>query len=112
VALTSFSEDVAFLSYFTGLSSLASVAQQIHTIARWRDIKTEQYYHSVTNVGNPELAVAGPSTGLDLVLFYIRECGRLHILDCTMLTFGIEFYSYGVESLLVLFWFVHIPSNR
>ncbi|PKS09040.1 hypothetical protein jhhlp_003653 [Lomentospora prolificans] len=73
---------VAFLAYFTGLATCASIAQQLHTIVRWRDIKVAQYHHGIVNVGSPELAVAGASTGLDL-----------------------EFYCYNVESLLVFFWF-------
>ncbi|WQF80216.1 hypothetical protein CDEST_05230 [Colletotrichum destructivum] len=77
---------VALISYFTGLSTAASVAQQTHTLVRWRDIKLEQFRHSSINVGNPELAIAGQSTGLDLVLFYI------------------QFYSYNVEALVTLFW--------
>jgi len=63
---------VALLSFFTGLGTAASVAQQIHTIVLWRDVKLVQFQHQVGDAGNPELAVAGPSTGADLVLFYIR----------------------------------------
>jgi hypothetical protein len=51
---------------------LASCAQQIHTVSRWRDIKLQQFQHALANVGSPELAIAGQSVGLDLVLFYIR----------------------------------------
>lgn len=64
--------DVLLLAVFTTLGTLASIAQQIHTIVRWRDIKLEQYANAVANVGKPELAVAGFSTGADLALFYIR----------------------------------------
>ncbi|KAI0602460.1 hypothetical protein F4775DRAFT_537336 [Biscogniauxia sp. FL1348] len=77
---------VALLSYFTCLSTAASIAQQIHTIVWWRDVKIEQYEHSIMNLGRPEIAIAGPSVGVDLVLFYI------------------QFYSYNVESMLVFFW--------
>ncbi|KAG7284787.1 hypothetical protein NEMBOFW57_009399 [Staphylotrichum longicolle] len=62
---------VAMLGAFVSLHTLASIAQQIHTIARWCDIKTEQHANIVANVGNPELNITGASTGLDLVLFYI-----------------------------------------
>ena len=54
------------------LGTLASIAQQINTIANWRDVKTSQYENVVENVGRPELNITGASTGLDLVLFYIR----------------------------------------
>jgi len=62
------------LGLLMSLHTVASVIQQIHTIIRWRDIKTEQYANLVANVGNPELNITGASTGLDLVLFYIRTC--------------------------------------
>ncbi|GJC79228.1 hypothetical protein ColLi_02066 [Colletotrichum liriopes] len=84
---------VALVSYFTGLSTAASVAQQIHTLVRWRDIKLEQFQHSNANVGNPELAIAGQSTGLDLALFYI------------------QFYSYNVEASLTFFWAVALTQS-
>ncbi|WYZ45328.1 hypothetical protein EsH8_VIII_000644 [Colletotrichum jinshuiense] len=84
---------VALVSYFTGLSTAASVCQQIHTIVRWKDIKLEQFRHSTANVGNPELAIAGQSTGLDLVLFYI------------------QFYSYNVEAVLTFFWAVALTQS-
>ncbi|KAH6895285.1 hypothetical protein B0T10DRAFT_455549 [Thelonectria olida] len=66
--------------------ALASIAQQIHTIVRWRDIKLEQHRHTTENIGNPELALAGNSVGLDLALFYI------------------QFTCYGIEALLIFFW--------
>ncbi|KAI1501822.1 hypothetical protein F5X99DRAFT_418251 [Biscogniauxia marginata] len=77
---------VALLSYFTFLSTAASIAQQVHTIVWWRDVKIEQYEHAIINLGSPEIAIAGPSVGVDLVLFYI------------------QFYSYNVEAMLVFFW--------
>ncbi|KAL2168222.1 hypothetical protein VTG60DRAFT_281 [Thermothelomyces hinnuleus] len=85
---------VAMLGFFVTLHTLASVIQQIHTIARWRDIKLEQYKNTVANAGNPELNITGASTGLDLVLFYI------------------QYYSYNVESLLVFFWAVELANSR
>lgn len=64
--------DVAMLAFFTSLSTLASLAQQLHTYLRWTSIKIEQYDYVKANLGNPELSVAGPSVGVDIVLFYIR----------------------------------------
>ncbi|KAK4149562.1 hypothetical protein C8A00DRAFT_18758 [Chaetomidium leptoderma] len=84
---------VAMLGFFVTLHTLASIIQQIHTIVRWRDIKTEQHANVVANVGNPELNITGASTGLDLVLFYI------------------QYYAYNVESLLVLFWAVELTNS-
>lgn len=73
------------LGAFVSLHTLASIVQQIHTIARWCDIKTEQHANIVANVGNPELNITGASTGLDLVLFYIRTT-RACPKSCTSLT--------------------------
>ncbi|KAI4600421.1 hypothetical protein KJ359_000776 [Pestalotiopsis sp. 9143b] len=52
----------------------------------WNDVKTEQWRHIRDNVGSVEIQIAGPSVGLDLVLFYI------------------QYFSYNVEALLTLFW--------
>ncbi|KAG7287009.1 hypothetical protein NEMBOFW57_006509 [Staphylotrichum longicolle] len=84
---------VAMLGLLMSLHTLASVIQQIHTIIRWRDIKTEQYANLVANVGDPELNITGGSTGLDLVLFYI------------------QYYAYNVESMLVFFWAVELANS-
>ncbi|TRX88375.1 hypothetical protein FHL15_010751 [Xylaria flabelliformis] len=63
---------VALFSYATLVSTSGSIAQQLHTIVVWEDVKTEQFYYVHDNLGSPELAIAGPSYGLDLVLFYIQ----------------------------------------
>lgn len=94
------------MSYSTTLGSAASIAQQLHTIARWRDIKIEQHQHALENLGNAELVVAGQSYGLDLVLFYLRM-PSLNTCIAVRLTQRIaEFYSYNVTALAVFFWFV------
>ncbi|KAK7920647.1 hypothetical protein PG985_008669 [Apiospora marii] len=62
---------VAMLGYFTCLSTLASIIQQIHTIADWRNIKIDQYNTAVAMSNSIVVAVAGPSTGLDLGLFFV-----------------------------------------
>ncbi|KAL2264359.1 hypothetical protein VTK26DRAFT_5785 [Humicola hyalothermophila] len=84
---------VSMLGLFVCLHTMASIAQQIHTIVRWRDIKTAEYENIVANVGNPELNITGGGTGLDLVLFYI------------------QYYAYNVESMLVLFWAVELANS-
>lgn len=61
------------LAYFTFLSTLTSIIQQLHTMIFWNDVKTEQWRHIRDNVGSVEIQIAGPSVGLDLVLFYIRK---------------------------------------
>ncbi|KAI1266360.1 hypothetical protein F5Y18DRAFT_27544 [Xylariaceae sp. FL1019] len=77
---------IALLGYFTFICAAASIAQQLHTIVLWRDIKTDQFHYAGQNFGSPVIALAGPSTGVDLILFYI------------------QFYCHNVESLLVLTW--------
>ncbi|KAI5926746.1 hypothetical protein F4810DRAFT_724360 [Camillea tinctor] len=77
---------VAFLSYFTLLSTVASVIQQCHLIARWRDLTIIEYYKVLEDPDDPELTLANVPTEFDRVLFYI------------------QFYSYNVESLFTLFW--------
>jgi hypothetical protein len=58
------------------VSTLASIIQQCHTIVWWSDIKIGQQAYALANPGRPEMVVAGPSYGLDLVMFYLRESGR------------------------------------
>jgi hypothetical protein len=77
---------VALLAFFASLSIVASIIQQIHTFVDWDDIKLAQFTYQQTHTGDPELIVAGPSMGMDLVVFYI------------------QFYCYNVEAMLVLFW--------
>ncbi|KAI0431354.1 hypothetical protein F5Y09DRAFT_197714 [Xylaria sp. FL1042] len=77
---------VALLAYTTFLNTAASIAQQLHTIVRWTEIKTKQYYYVHHHLGSPELAIAGSSYGLDLGLFYI------------------QYYCYNVEGILTLLW--------
>lgn len=84
---------VAMLSFSMSLGTLASIIQQINTIANWNDVKTAQYKNVVENVGRPELNITGASTGLDLVLFYI------------------QYYSYNVDALLVVFWSVELANS-
>ncbi|KAJ4387197.1 hypothetical protein N0V93_007786 [Gnomoniopsis smithogilvyi] len=77
---------VAMLAFYTSLATLASMAQQLHTYLRWTSIKLAQYDYVRANLGNPELSVAGPSVGVDIVLFYI------------------QFYCYNAEAILVVAW--------
>ncbi|KAI1311754.1 hypothetical protein F5Y03DRAFT_391310 [Xylaria venustula] len=77
---------VALLSYTTFVNTAASIAQQLHTIVLWNEIKTTQFYYVQKHFGSPELAIAGSSYGLDLGLFYI------------------QYYCYNVEGILTLFW--------
>lgn len=72
------------MSLGTSLGSLASLVQQIHYSVDFRIIKLAQ---NVANTDeSPGAVVAGGSVGVDLVLFWI------------------QFYSYNVNALLILFW--------
>lgn len=61
------------MSVTTAVASIASIAQQVHTMISWRDIKIAQFIREETETGNPELSVTGSAEGLDLILFYIRK---------------------------------------
>jgi len=61
------------LTFFVTLHTVASIMQQIHTTVAFRDVKTKEWENIVTNVGSPELDITGGATGLDRVLFYIRQ---------------------------------------
>lgn len=61
------------LAFFTSLSTLASMAQQLHTYIKWSSIKLAQSDYVKANFSNPELSIAGASVGVDLILFYIRK---------------------------------------
>ncbi|KAI0148601.1 hypothetical protein GGR57DRAFT_236383 [Xylariaceae sp. FL1272] len=77
---------VACISYFTLLSTTASIIQQTHDIVWWKDIVTREYERKIANPNDEELNIGNGSIGVDLVLFYI------------------QFYSYNVQSLFVTFW--------
>jgi hypothetical protein len=64
--------DVAFLAFFTTLSTLCSIIQQIHDMVFWIDIRNEQFANMKANPGSPVLVLANGSVGMDLALFYIR----------------------------------------
>ncbi|KAI1780825.1 hypothetical protein F4818DRAFT_396997 [Hypoxylon cercidicola] len=84
---------VALLSYLSLLGTVTSIIQQFHTLIWWRDVKIEQYEHTITHLDSPEIAIAGPSVGLDLVLFYI------------------QYYTYNAEGTLTLFWAIALTRT-
>ncbi|CAJ2512791.1 Uu.00g009100.m01.CDS01 [Anthostomella pinea] len=77
---------VAWIAYFTLISTTASIIQQFHVYVKWESVMTQQFHHARANAGNPELVIANSSTGVDLVLFYIQFC------------------CYNIEATSVLFW--------
>jgi hypothetical protein len=64
---------VAFLAYFTLLSTTCSLVQQIHGLIRWREVIEEQFLYMKVHAGSPELVISNSSVGVDLVLYYIRK---------------------------------------
>ncbi|KAI0517326.1 hypothetical protein F5B22DRAFT_645961 [Xylaria bambusicola] len=84
---------ISLLSCTIFVSVAASIAQQLHTIVLWEDIKTNQFHYVHDHLGSPELAIAGPSYGLDLVLFYI------------------QYYCYNIEGILTLFWAFSLATS-
>lgn len=99
---------MALLAFFTSLSTLASMAQQLHTYLRWTSIQLEQFDYVKANIDNPELSIAGASVGVDLVLFYIREFSpaALPSHSDSFADWAVEFYCYNAESILVASWYV------
>ncbi|KAI0181673.1 hypothetical protein GGR52DRAFT_584061 [Hypoxylon sp. FL1284] len=93
---------VALLSFLSLLGTVTSIVQQFHTLVWWRNIKVEQYEHTITHLDSPEVAIAGASVGLDLVLFYIRKSRAILIH---------ENYTYNAEAMLTLFWAIALTRT-
>ena len=85
-------KDVAWIAYFTWIATTTSIIQQIHLYTygffhsikhhidsqlpmyrRWEDVMTTQFHHTVATAPSAELIVSSSTTGMDLVLFYIRR---------------------------------------
>ncbi|KAI1842749.1 hypothetical protein JX266_011070 [Neoarthrinium moseri] len=77
---------IGFQSYFTLLSTTASIIQQIHQMGWWSDIKTAEYNQQKAADAASRSPIGLDLIGLDLGLFWI------------------QYYSYNVEALLTLFW--------
>ncbi|KAH6674167.1 hypothetical protein B0J14DRAFT_33301 [Halenospora varia] len=89
--LVSFGERWTFVtifSAFTALSTLGSIIQQFHYAFDWRVIKQAQFDQAVKSLSHPGLAFGGAAEKADIILF------------------NIQFYSYNVMSLNILFWAV------
>ncbi|CAL3967470.1 unnamed protein product [Diplocarpon coronariae] len=79
---------VTIISGFTSLSTFASIVEQIHYAVAWVTIKEAQYEKAVESQYRQGLQFRRAALQLDSVLFFI------------------QFYSYNVMSLSVLFWTV------
>lgn len=84
---------VAMISYFTALSIVASLVQQTHDLVRYEDVLKEQFQNTKLHPGNPEIAIANGSVGVDLVLYYI------------------QYYCYNVEAMCVMFWAGYLAQS-
>lgn len=65
--------DIACIAYFTLLSTLASLIQQVHLVAFYRDVTFTQFEQKSANPDSPDHNISNGSVGMDLVLYYIRE---------------------------------------
>lgn len=64
--------DLALLAISALISNTFSLVQQGNDISNYVDVVTTQFEIIKKSPHDPELAIAGGSFGLDLVLYYIR----------------------------------------
>ncbi|ESZ91386.1 hypothetical protein SBOR_8238 [Sclerotinia borealis F-4128] len=81
---------VTFLAKFSALSTIGSIAQQIHYNLAWLHVKHDDYAMALKAVDMPALGFSGVGNTVDLVLFTI------------------QFYSYNVMALMIIFWAVKL----
>ncbi|KAG9247384.1 hypothetical protein BJ878DRAFT_191332 [Calycina marina] len=79
---------ITMLATFSAISTVGSIAQQIHYGTSWASIKEEQYQKALNIQTYPGLAFTGASGTLDIVLY------------------NMQLYCYNVMSLSVMFWAV------
>ncbi|ROV92884.1 hypothetical protein VSDG_06356 [Cytospora chrysosperma] len=78
---------LALLSIASVFSNVFSITQQCRDITWYVDIQTENFERKLRlPADDPELAIAGGSSGADLVLYYL------------------QYYLYSVQAMLVMFW--------
>ncbi|ROV94061.1 hypothetical protein VMCG_08219 [Cytospora schulzeri] len=78
---------LALLSMSAVFSNVFSIIQQGRDITWYVDIQTESFERKLSlPPDDPEVAIAGGSFGVDLVLYYL------------------QYYSYNVQAMLVMFW--------
>ncbi|KAK0714975.1 hypothetical protein B0H67DRAFT_644774 [Lasiosphaeris hirsuta] len=93
---------VTMMGFFMSLSVLASIMQQIHTIAEWRGIKTAQYQNVVANRGcrTGTLYLSGAKFEEMIVL---RQKSLQHSISGYMvLADFVMILSFGVGCILLL----------
>jgi hypothetical protein len=62
------------ISYFSALSIVSSLVQQIHDLVTYESLVTRQFHNTKAHPDHPEIVIANGSTGMSLVLYYIRKC--------------------------------------
>lgn len=68
------STDLAMLSMSSVFSNVFSIIQQCRDVTWYVDIQTDDFKHKLSlPADDPELAIAGGSFGVDLVLYYLRK---------------------------------------
>lgn len=78
---------LALLSIASVFSNVFSITQQCRDITWYVDVQTENFERKLRlPADDPELAIAGGSSGADLVLYYL------------------QYYLYSVQAMLVMFW--------
>ncbi|KAL2209794.1 hypothetical protein CC79DRAFT_1380030 [Sarocladium strictum] len=63
---------VAMISYFSALSIVSSLVQQIHDVVTYESLVTRQFHNTKAHPDHPEIVIANGSTGVSLVLYYIQ----------------------------------------
>lgn len=64
--------DVTFLAKFSALSTLGSIAQQIHYNRSWLIVKHDNYATALRAVETPGLGLSGVGNNVDIILYTIR----------------------------------------
>jgi hypothetical protein len=96
--------DIAFIAYFTTLSTSCSIIQQIHTISSWRTIVKDMFEHIRANPFSPDMKISGGSVGMDRTLYYIRKSYIALSMFLKTHSTGEELYCYHAEALFFMFW--------
>lgn len=65
--------DVTFLSKFSALSTVGSIAQQIHYNRAWLIVKHDDYATALKAIDRPALGFSRVGNTVDLALYTIRK---------------------------------------
>lgn len=113
--------DLGLLSVSTLFSNTFSIIQQGRDVTWYQDVVIWQFNRSQKLPGDdPELAIAAGAFGVDLVLYYIRMITHISFMNRERpIRWGnngadflpTEYYSYNVQAMLVMFWYVQPPCG-